>query len=293
MRVLLGVDQAERVEELAGWIEQFQFGELVQEWMSVVPSQVKTVWSLEPLFAAEAAARSADKLAGQREHQLQEAASSRGEAVRVRVRIGHPVTELLNRADETQADLITTLASDKTTLTAFFLGSVARGVVEGASQSVLLTRGSAPARPLKLLVASDHSEYAEKALATLIGWAPKGIGQLTLLHVRPPAFKADMEQLAQEIAREAYGRAIRKPEEVTAAAAQALGAALNLPAASVTSRTASGSVSAAIEAALEETGADLLVLGARGHSLLERLTLGSVSFRAVISCPKSVLVLRA
>lgn len=292
MRVLIGVDTTEGAEELVGWVERFGFDSLAQEWMHVVPSQAGTVWSLDPIIGANRAEQLEEQLAGKMSRRLTELAEPYGESVKVRVRIGSPAKELLNRADETKTELIVVRGSNKGGVVAFFLGSVARALVEGAEQSVLLTRGPVPQAPLKLLVTTDHSEYMEKALATLRSWGPQGIGQLTLLHVLPPAFKAEMDQLAQEIAKEVYGRPIEEIEQVNAKAATALGKSLGLSDEAIHSRIAHGSVSEAIETALEETGADLLVLGAKGHTLLERLTLGSVSFRAVTTCPKTVLVLR-
>ncbi|MBC8134649.1 MAG: universal stress protein, partial [Fibrella sp.] len=40
------------------------------------------------------------------------------------------------------------------------------------------------------------------------------------------------------------------------------------------------------------TGADLLIVGAQGHTLMERLSLGSVSFRQAMTAPYSVMILR-
>lgn len=288
MRVLIGVDQPTGAREVAAWIRGFGFAECTEEWMHVVPTQSSTVWALDPLLAAGESERLQEQTARKMEQALQEESGD----VAVRVRIGNPAAELLNRADETSAELVAVRGSDKTSLSAFFLGSVARALVEGATQSVLLTRGSAPQHPLRVVIATDHSEYIEKALEKLIRWFPKGIGRLTLLHVRPAAYKAEMDQLAQEIAHEAYGRPVRTPEEVTEAAAKALGERLGIPTEAVHSLVAHGSVTQAIETTLDAADADLLILGAKGHSFLERLTLGSTSFHAVTTCPKSVLILR-
>ncbi len=289
MRVLIGVDQAEGASEVAGWVRRFRVKDLAEEWMHVVPQQSGVTWALDPFLAADQTERLQEKTARQMERDLKERSGSAS----VRVKIGNPVRELLNRADETHTDLLAVRGSDKNSLAAFFLGSVARALVEGASQSVLLTRGAAPQRPLRVVVATDHSEYMDKALEKLTAGAPQGIGHLTVLHVLPAPYKADMDQLAQEIAHEAYGRPVRTPEEVTGAAAKALGEKLGLPAEAIHSVVAHGSISDAIETTLSVADADLLILGAKGHTLFERLTLGSVSFRAVTTCPKSVLVLRA
>lgn len=292
MHVLVGVDESESVGEISGWVESLRFANLTQEWMHVVPSQASTVWSLDPIVGANRTDQLEERLAGRMQRSLTERAEPHGETVKVRVRIGNQARELLNRADETRAELIAVRGSNKGGIAAFFIGSVARALVEGAEQSVLLTRGPVPQEPLKVLVATDHSEYMEKALARLSRWAPQGIGRLTLLHVLPPAYRAATDHLAQEIAHEVYGRPIQEVEEVTAKAATVLGQSLGLTDEAIDSRIARGSISEAIDTALAETGADLLILGAKGQTLLERLTLGSVSFRAVTTCHKSVLVLR-
>ena len=288
MRVLIGAEAAESAKEISGWVQDLGFDALTEEWMQVVPSNVSAVWALDPLLAAGESERFQEQTARKAERALQEL--SGGSAVRVR--IGNPIMELLNHADETSADLIAIRGSNKNVVSAFLLGSVARGLVEGASQSVLLTRGSAPQGPLRVVVATDHSEYMDSALEKLASWAPHGIGRLTVLHVLPPVYKSEMDQLAQEIAHEAYGRPITTPEEVTATAAKALGQKLGLSVDTIDSQVASGPVPQTIVDIVDEADADLLIIGAKGHSFLERLTLGSVSFRTVTTCPKSVLVLR-
>ncbi|RYG31629.1 universal stress protein, partial [bacterium] len=43
---------------------------------------------------------------------------------------------------------------------------------------------------------------------------------------------------------------------------------------------------------MSETGSDLLILGARGHGLIERLLIGSLALHVVVAEPYSVMVLR-
>jgi nucleotide-binding universal stress UspA family protein len=49
----------------------------------------------------------------------------------------------------------------------------------------------------------------------------------------------------------------------------------------------------AIREAMRETESQLLILGAKGHSLLERLSLGSVSYHFAIGEAVNLLILRA
>lgn len=293
MRVVLGVESAETARELSGWVRALGLAEPREEWVHQVPSQNRAVWSLDPLLAVERISQLEEQAAERMEHALVAAAQEQGGDIHVRVRIGHPAEGLLNRADETDAALMAVRASNKGPLSALLLGSVARAMVEGANQSVLLTRGAAPTRPLRVLLATDHSAYMDQVLELLASWNLKGIGQLTVLHVLPPPLRAEIDQLAREVAHEALGRDFKTPEELTHATAQTLAAALGLPDTSVGVRIVAGSISEGIATTLAETEADILFLGAKGHSLLDRLTLGSVSFHAVMTCPKSVLILRA
>jgi nucleotide-binding universal stress UspA family protein len=48
----------------------------------------------------------------------------------------------------------------------------------------------------------------------------------------------------------------------------------------------------AIEAQLKASRADLLILGAKGHGFIERLTVGSVALREALTLTQSVLVVR-
>jgi len=48
----------------------------------------------------------------------------------------------------------------------------------------------------------------------------------------------------------------------------------------------------AIQNAMKETEADLLILGAQGHGFWDRLAIGSISFHQAIAEPHSVLLLR-
>ena len=268
MRVLVGVESVEGAIEVSGWLHRLALGDVDEEWMHVLPAQKGMAWALDPLLATDQPGR----LQEQAVRAMQLALQERSGDVPVEVRVGDPATELLRRAEETKADLIAVRGTNKGLLSELLLGSVARALIEGAPRSVLLTRGAPPASPLKAVVSTDHSAYLEKALERFVGWAPRGIGQLLLLHVSSPASPT--------------------ASPPTADVAAALGTKLGLPAEAIRSRTATGSVFPAIQVALDETGADLLVLGAKGHTLLESLTLGSVSLRAVTTCKRSVLVLR-
>lgn len=274
MRVLVGVDQVGTVEpEAAQWVEGLFEKGLPMEWLHVVALPNTGLWSLDPIIAAEMSERMAEELAGHTESALKRSAPK---GTTVRVRIGNPSVELLGRADDLGVDLVAVRASNKVAVEALWLGSVARALVEGAHQSVLLTRGSAPQHPLRVVVATDHSAYSAAALEKLVALAPKGIGRLTVVYALPEPG-------------EGLAFAQKRTEEV----AQQLGEALGLAPEQVGTHVALGAPFPAIEATLADTDADLLVLGAKGHGFWERLTLGSVSHRAANHGSRSTLILRA
>ena len=48
----------------------------------------------------------------------------------------------------------------------------------------------------------------------------------------------------------------------------------------------------ALREALDDTSSDLMILGAKGHGLFDRVFIGSLALHAVVAEPYSVLVLR-
>lgn len=246
------------------------------EWMHVVSLPTSGLWAFDPMVLADLAERQAERLARQSEAALQRMADTAPDPVTVRVRIGHPVVELLGRADDLPSELIAVQASEKAAIQTLWLGSVARALVEAASQSVLVTRGPAPVHPLRVVVATDFSAYAEAALAKLVALGPTGFGKLTVFYALPES-----------------GSYIEQAQQRTHAEALRLGGLLGLAPENVQGRVGQGDPFHAIEAALADTDADLLILGAKGHSLLERLSLGSVSFHAATHGSRTTLILRA
>lgn len=273
MRVLVGVDPVRPTEpEAAQWVTGLLGEEVPMEWFHVVPLPNMGLWAIEPMVAADMAERMAEQLASHAECALRRLAP---ESVSVRVRVGNPMVEILGRADDLAAELVAVEATQKSPMKAAWLGSVARALVDGAQQSVLVTRGSVPRHPLRVVVATDHSPYASRALSALVALQPKGIGQLTVVYAFPES---------GDPAGQAHAR--------TEAVAQELGEALGLAPEQWHGRVESGVPFDVIEATLADTDADLLILGARGHGAWERLTLGSISHRAAHSGSRSTLILR-
>jgi nucleotide-binding universal stress UspA family protein len=240
-------------------------------------------WHLSPLLGIEEARHREQRALAQAERRLSELLPD----ARHRVMVGKPAAVLLDEATKSDAPLVAVNASNRGTLETLLTGSVARAVASAAPQSVLLARPSEKTGPLHAVLATDHSDYAAQCLETLIGLAPRGIGRLSVLTAFP-------ESYSDEIAEAALGTAVHEMTRRCHAVEQHLQGRIGTPETVFESHVVAGKARTVLNDFMEQSGADLLILGAKGHSLIERLTLGSVSFdQAVGSYPWAVLILRA
>jgi nucleotide-binding universal stress UspA family protein len=141
--------------------------------------------------------------------------------------------------------------------------------------------------PRKILVATDFSPSADRALETALALAAPQRGEVHLTHaleVIAPAVPPYTVSIPDELI-----GASREAARKKLAAAEA-----TLRARGVATSTALGSVPAAISTAARarEIGADLVVVGSHGHTGVRRFLLGSVAEHTVAQSPVSVLVVR-
>lgn len=221
----------------------------------------------------------------------QEAQATLGAGGETLVVRGEPKNELLKICDDQDADLVAVGSERKSVWGDLFFGSVAKGMLAGAKCSVLF--GKSPfnsADGLTVVFATDHSEYANQAADWLIAHKPLGIQTmivLTAASVNPLVGKQIMQHvdsLGDSILKSVLD-AIRLKNEEIAAKFQAAG----IPC-SAEVREAHPTI--AIEDAMKEHSADLLVVGAQGRGFIERLRVGSNSFEQVVNTPFNVLVVR-
>ena len=146
------------------------------------------------------------------------------------------------------------------------------------------TRRSAPEitwRPAIVLVPTDFSYAADRALRYAVQLTRRQRSRLALLHVVAPAaipglflpsVRLDLPQL------------VKSSKEHLARLAQRMGIRPRL------SAVKTGHAAEAILRFADETGADLIVIGARGHSTLDRLLIGTTAERVVRQARCPVLV---
>lgn len=208
-----------------------------------------------------------------------------------RVVHGSPAGTLIAEADDAHADLIAVGSAKRSPLGGFLLGSVARALAIGAHQSILATKGSDfPKRPLKALFATDHSEYANKALEQLIRWAPKGLGQIDVVS----AYEVDegyVVAIPENIIDTGIAIATvihEKVEELT----DAVSSILSKAGYRGESHTIRGYPNTVIADQMKKLDADILIIGAQGHGFLERMLVGSTALHQMVTEPYPVLIIR-
>ncbi|RYG43009.1 hypothetical protein EON79_17815 [bacterium] len=200
--------------------------------------------------------------------------------------IGTSSGRLMDLADEENADLVAIGSRRQNSMESFFLGSVGRALAIAAHQSFLVARGKVDASgPVRAVFATDHSEYADRCFEKLLEMGAQGLGHVTVMTATEPAMGITYSGgvIPDGVASIQEGHMERGARLVARLAERGIQADFRLvPSAAET----------ALRATMDETGSDLLILGARGHGLLERLLIGSLALHAVVAEPYSVLILR-
>jgi nucleotide-binding universal stress UspA family protein len=296
MRVLLGADMGEGVDApVVRLLKRLRFNAAQVEPVRVVAPPNMPVWDagagFPPIALAELTAAEEKRA---RELVCSIAESFGDEATPPTVLRGMPTQQLLTHADKTGADLIAIDGHEDSPVLAFLIGSVARGLVLGARQSVLLAKAStAPAdQPVRAVLATDHSEYADICWERLMRFWPRGISHLTILTSYPEDRLKALEPMLPPMGISATQAMHDQLAARNDALATRLSDCFHPACTTITSVVSSLPVHEAITEQMKADSADLLILGAQGHGFLERLALGSVALREALTLPQSVLVVR-
>lgn len=144
---------------------------------------------------------------------------------------------------------------------------------------------------MKILVATDGSPSSDAAVEAVASrpW-PEGteVEVLTVIHTAAP-FVLDPTYALAFIHMDQLEKARKHAPELAGAAV----ARLVRPGLTVTSEIREGAPKVLIVEEAERWGADLIVLGTRGHGPAGRFLLGSVAHAVVLHAPCSVEVVRA
>jgi nucleotide-binding universal stress UspA family protein len=208
------------------------------------------------------------------------------------VRDGDPAWSILEAAGTWGADLILVGVSGLSGVERFLLGSVARNVAKHSRLPVLVAR-SPKAGLARVVVATDGSEHAVQAVAFAARLPLPRTAQMAAAHVvRPyapfpgilPTDRPEFNAAVLEVNRQHLAAG----EALVAEARSRLEAAGKV----ASGHVLKGDPAAELLALAEEQGADLIIAGARGASLLEGLLVGSVADRLLKDAPCSVLLVR-
>ncbi len=215
-----------------------------------------------------------------------------GAGVRKINTVGRAAWTLMQLADEGEVQLLAIGGGEHGALQSFFLGSVGRALAIGAHESFLIARQEIRS-PDKVrgVFATDHSDYADTAFSELLEMNPEGLGHITVVTTMEPNIERRMRDLNWCEGNPPYSS--HQAHE----AVQKVGAEM-VAKIRATGRTGdfllmNGEPIDGLKQAMVDTDADLMILGARGHSLVERVLAGSVALHMVVKEPFSLLVLRA
>jgi nucleotide-binding universal stress UspA family protein len=295
MDIIIGVDQSATIDAAAPVVQTvraLQFTGARLELLHSVPLPVWTAYGMDPIIAPEVLIFNEGTARTDAEHLLETIATTYfpgDDTVRKTVTVGDATRQLIERADDSGAELIAVNASHDGPFVAALAGSVARSLIIGAHQSLLIARPNAePDTKLRAVFATDHSPYAERCLQALVRMAPRGLGEVLVITAYPDSrlreATASLPPLAVDPADAVRHELCAKNGDVVAA--------LKPLADDVDGVVIAGTPNESITQVLREFEADLLIIGARGHGLWERMTVGSVSLHQALTAPCSVLVLR-
>lgn len=286
MRILVGIKPGSDVEVVRQWLSALQFGSAEIEVQTVAepialssPAYLGVGGTLpvEVVDAQESAAKA-----------LAETARQALGAQTAAVAYGDPASEMMARAEATQADLVVAQSEPKSWFNNMFMGSVTRRLAMEGVRSALLLK-SAPKSGGKVAVfGSDLSAYSQKAWQHFLAMQPQGLEKIiavTAVDTRPvdfgpllpdpTPFMPNMPAVNRDALLERLREACPAPTGIT-----------------VEHALIDGTPAEALEPYMESVGADLLVLGAQGHTWADRVAIGSVALHMTMWGRSTLLLVR-
>ncbi|MFQ3586796.1 MAG: universal stress protein [Fimbriimonadaceae bacterium] len=290
MHAIVGIERARLGKSAVQLLKNLDFPGLSMEFVHVIESMQVPGWGHASWLSPDVFAEAYRERSDEGQEILKQAVESAGMPDAPRTLLtGYVADQILARAAETEADLIAVDAAEKKPLAAFLLGSVSRALVVSAKTNLLIAKGQVePSDSVHAVLATDHSEYCNKCIERLIEMRPRGLRKLTVLTSYPRSL---MDVLRPTLPDFALNPAVWIEEHLHQHNQELIGR-LSAAGWECESRVVGAPPYEAIPEAMRETGAQLLILGAQGHGVVQRLTLGSVSFHQVSNESYPVLVLR-
>lgn len=208
---------------------------------------------------------------------------------------GDPWREIVALAEAMPADLVVMGTHGRGGLEHLFLGSVAEKLIRRLPCPVLTVcheegrTWEAPGLVTRIVCATDFSETSADALVMALGFAVEEKAQVTLLHVveSMPDFTNPMYLGLPDL-----GPLRQDLEEAARERLQKMAASAERPGVMIDHRVVFGRAYREILRVAAEERADLLVIGAQGHGVIEHMLSGSNAQHVIRGATCPVLTVR-
>lgn len=213
------------------------------------------------------------------------------------VSVGHVADEITRLASDTDVDLVVAATHGRSGIKRLLLGSVAERLMRTLPCPLMIIRGGAmddahqkdpPVKFRKILVGSDFSETAGSALEYGLSLAQEFQAKLILAHVVAPPIYLDLDHPVVSVdldSREELETGLKEKLH-----AMIPGDVYDWCAPEVV--LMNGQPYSELVRYAENEGVDLVVLGAHGYNLMEKLFVGATTDRVVRRAPCPVLSVR-
>jgi nucleotide-binding universal stress UspA family protein len=299
VKILLAIDSSELSEAVVSAVER-------RPWPPETVVCVLTVIDLLALTSAvgylEAFIKSENEAAKALVEKIAARLSERNLQATTLAVEGYPGTTIVDQAEKWGADLVFVGSHGHGGFVRFLLGSIAKAVVQNAPCSVEIVRhprhdkdhpdyekGAEPVGGLKILLATDGSEYSASAARSIAARPWPGGSEIRIVSVvEPIARAADPWYAAGAVAERVREDDIKRSHEAISVAQEIIASS------GIKNETAllEGSPKRRIVEDSKEWGAHLTVVGSHGRRGLTRYLLGSVSEAVAMHAHCSVEVIR-
>ena len=305
MRILLGTDGSDTARAAVQYIAGFPFGTGKAVHIVSVIRDVLREHEIESLTPEQWDAFEATKNGTHDEVEAimrsdAEALRAAGWTVSTEMRTGHPAAELIEAADEQDAEVIVVGSHGLSGFKRFLLGSVSNQVLQSARRSVLIVRKSEegcdgnlrePPPPTghqwRLLVGYDGSSHSEATIDFCSRLALDSEAAIHLLTVLP------MVRIFRQDIRQEMNWIWQQKRESEKEALESTAERLRHQTPNVTTELLEASdVSDAILTSADTFDADLVILGHKGKGAIEKFLMGSVTPRIAHHSCRPVLAIR-
>lgn len=292
MKVVAGIDELERSRGLVQLLEGLQFKSCELELINVIERLGESsIPNVQHDLIAKFLKMQEAEAAGLLKSAAAYISKEHGYKVSTRLLTGFSANKVIQYASEAKADILALGSSGKGLIQKALVGSVGKKALITAPCSVLISRNTeALKRPLTAVLATDHSEYAQRWLEKFTSWQPQGFDKIVVTTVHTAGTFVGMGANVADIEEEFTGW---MRSELNRRSDQLVSRLLPL-AKKVSSRVEKGErIDDTLERVMREEKADLLIMGAQGHGFLERALIGSTSLEMALNRQLSTLVVRA